>query len=68
MKADRSYIDESYLTDEKILRSFQRPNVKYVYQMPQGRTNKRNLRYTPMDARDEDELTPKMEQFEEDDF
>ena len=68
MKADRSYIDESYLTDEKIIRSFQRPNVKYVYQMPHGRTSKRNLRYTPMDARDEDELTPKMEQFEEDDF
>ena len=43
-------MDESYLTDEKIMsnvKPFIKPNVKYVYQMPQDRGNKRNLRYTP---------------------
>jgi len=62
VKADRSYMDESYLTDEKIMsnvKPFIKPNVKYVYQMPQDRGNKRNLRYTPQDNRDDDEFTPK---------
>lgn len=47
------------------MKPFNRPNVKYVYQMPQDKSKKsyqkRNLRYTQMDMRDDDELTPKLE-------